>query len=162
MQIYKDGFDVYKRFLINHQSSVLLGDKALLDDTYNINKRFNYLLMLDSAKGSFEEQIKKFRFNLLSESFSSLLSFAIGQLKEEKKYIEEICCQIKEISQIIQSDSINVPYKIALSLIQNCYCESLPSVDSEGIEIFTNKVLDICYENASKELDYSNRNIEIK
>ena len=162
LQIYKDGFDIYKKFLINHQSCVLLGDKELLDDTYNINKRFNYLLMLDTAKGNYEEEIKEFRFNLLSESFSSLLSFAIGQLKNEKKYIEEICAQIKEISQIIQNDSINVPYKVALSLIQNCYCESLPTVDSEGIEIFMKNILDICYESASNELTYSDENIQEK
>ena len=160
LQIYKDGFDIYKKFLISHQSNVLLGDKELLEDTYNINKRFNSLLMLDTSKGSFEEQIKKFKFNLLIESFSSLLSFAVGQLKDEKKYIEEVCGQIKEISQIIQKDSINVPFKIALTLIQNCFCESLPSLDSEGIEIFMKNILDICYENASKEFNYYNDDIE--
>ena len=162
LQIYKDGFDIYKKFLINHQRCVLLGDKEFLNDTYNINKRFNYLLMLDTAKGNYEREIKNFRFNLLSESFSSLLSFAIGQLKDEKKYIEEICEQIKEISQIIQEDSINVPYKVALSLIQNCYCENLPSVDGEGIEIFMKNILDICYEGASSELTYSDENIPEK
>ena len=160
LQIYKDGFDIYKKFLINHQSNVLLGDKELLDDTYNINQRFNYLLMLDTAKGSFEQQIKEFKLNLLSESFSSLLSFAVGQLKDEKKYIEEICAQIKVISQTIQKDSINVPYKIALTLIQNCFCESLPSLDSEGIEIFMKNILDICYQNASNELNYLNADIQ--
>ena len=159
LQVYKDGFDIYKKFLLNHQRCVLLGDKELLEDTYNINKRYNYLLMLDS---NLEEKIKVFRLNALADSFSSLLSFAVGQMKDEKTYIKEICSQIQEISQIIQKNDINVPFKVALSLIQNCYTESLPSLDSEGIDLFMNNILEICYENASNELDYSSDTIEKK
>ena len=77
LQIYKDGIDMYKKFLLNHQRLVLLGDKELLEDTYNINKRYNYILMLDYSNS---KTIKSFRLTSLYESFSSLLSFAIGQL----------------------------------------------------------------------------------
>ena len=160
LQIYKDGFDIYKKFLLNHQKCVLLGDKELLEDTYNINKRYNYLLMLDLAKGKFEEKIKTFRLNTLADSFSSLLSFAVGQLRGEQNYIEEISSQIREISEITEKDNINVPFKVALLLIQNCYTESLPSLDSEGIDIFMNNILEICYENASNILDYSKNDIQ--
>ena len=156
LQIYKDGIDMYKKFLLNHQRLVLLGDKELLEDTYNINKRYNYILMLDYSNS---KTIKSFRLTSLYESFSSLLSFAIGQLKDEKKYIEEICSEIQEISQITQMNSVNVPFKVALSLIQNCYCENLPNIDSKGMDIFMNNILKICYENASNELDYSDDNI---
>ena len=155
LQIYKDGFDVYKKFLLNYQRCVLLGDKELLEDTYNINKRYNYLLMLESSKGNFEKKIKSFRLNSLVDSFSSLLSLSIGQLKDQKIYIKEICSQIQENSRIIQKDDINVPFRVALSLIQNCYIENLPSLDNESIDEFMNNVLDICYQNASNELDYS-------
>ena len=134
---------------------VLLGDKELLEDTYNINKRYNYLLMLESSKGNFEKKIKSFRLNSLVDSFSSLLSLSIGQLKDQKIYIKEICSQIQENSRIIQKDDINVPFRVALSLIQNCYIENLPSLDNESIDEFMNNVLDICYQNASNELDYS-------
>ena len=58
LQIYKDGFDVYKKFLLNYQRCVLLGDKELLEDTHNINKRYNYLLMLESSKGNFKKKNK--------------------------------------------------------------------------------------------------------
>ena len=165
LQIYKDGFDIYKKFLLNHQRCVLLGDKELLEDTYNINQRYNYLLMLESSKGTFEKKIKSIRLNSLVESFSSLLSLSIGQLKDEKTYIKEICSQIQEISQIIQKDDVNVPFRIALSLIQNCYTDSLPNLDDKGIDGFMKNILDICYENASNELDYSIDkiiNIELK
>ena len=162
LQVYKDGFDVYKKFLLNHQSLVLLGDKELLDDTYNINKRYNYLLMLDTAKGNFEKQIRDYKLKALYESFSSLLSYAIGQLKNEENYIKEISELIQEISHITQKENINVPFKVALNLIQNCYCENLPSIDNEGIEKFMNNILEICYDNASNELDYKYNNIEKK
>ena len=157
LQIYKDGFDVYKKFLLNHQRCVLLGDKELIEDTYNINKRYNYLLMLDTST---DNKTKTFRLNLLSESLSSLLSYAVGQLKDEKKYIEEICTQIKEISQITQKNFMNVPYRVALTLIKNCYCEELPSIDSEGIELFMYNILNICYENASNDLEHSTNQIK--
>ncbi len=147
---------------MNHQSLVLLGDKELLDDTYNINKRYNYLLMLDTAKGMFEKNIRAFKLNALYESYSSLLSYAIGQKKSEDNYIKEICAQIQEISLITQNDNINVPFKAALNLIQNSYCEKLPSIDCDKIETFLNNVLQICYDNASNELDYSYNDIKEK
>ena len=162
LQIYKDGFDVYKKFLLSHQSRVLLGDKELLEDTYNINQRYNYLLILDTAKGMFEKNIRAFKLNALYESYSSLLSYAIGQKKSEDNYIKEICAQIQEISLITQNDNINVPFKVALNLIQNSYCEKLPSIDCDKIETFLNNVLQICYDNASNELDYSYNDIKEK
>ena len=55
-------------------------------------------------------------------------------------------------------NSVNVPFKVALSLIQNCYCENLPNIDSKGMDIFMNNILKICYENASNALEYSDDN----
>ena len=155
-QIYKDGFNIYKKFLTYIQSNVILGDKELLNDTYDINQRYNNFLLIESSAPGTEY----FRLNLLTESFSSLLSFAIGQLINEKKYIDEITEKIKDISQIIQEESVNVPFRVAISLIENCYVESIPSLDCEGMDIFLNNILEICYENALNELDYSTGKVD--
>ena len=148
-QIYLDGFSNYKKFVTLLQRNVIEGDKELLDDAYNTNERYNYLLMI---KGN--EINEKIRLNLISQSFSSPLAFVVGQEKN-KKYFEEICEKINQISQIIQSDSINVPYQVAISLIENCYCEELKSLDVVEMDNFINKVLEICYENGLNELNYN-------
>ena len=160
LQIYKDGFNIYKKFLTNIQACVLLGDKEYLEDAYNVNNRYNYFLMLENAKGQFESKLKECRLTILSESFSSPLSYAIGQLKDEREYIEDICSKIQEISQITQKDSVNVPFRVAISLINNCYSECLPNLDSKFIDKFMNNILKICYENASNELIYIDTDID--
>ena len=154
-QIYKDGFNIYKKFLTYIQSSVLLGDKELLNDAYDINKRFINFLLIESSSINTEN----FRLNLLSETFASLLSFAIGQIINEKKYIYEICDKIKDISQIVQKDSVNVPFKVAILLLENCYVDALPSLDCEGMDSFMNNILEICYDNALNELNYETNEI---
>ena len=116
--------------------------------------------MLDNAKGQFESKLKECKLTILSESFSSFLSYAIGQLKDEIKYIEDICSKIQEISQITQKDSVNVPFRVAISLINNCYSECLPNLDSEYMDKFMKNILEICYENASNELIYIDENID--
>ena len=148
-QIYSDGFTTYKKFVSLLQRIVIEGDKALLDDAYNVNERYNYLLMI---KGN--DINEKMRLNLLYQSFSSPLAFVVGQEKN-KKYYEEICEKINQISQIIQSNSTNVPYQVVISLIENCYCEELKSLDVVEMDNYINKVLEICYENALNELNYN-------
>ena len=101
------------------------------------------------------ENNDEFRLNMLSESFSSPLSFSIGMMKNKEEYINEICEKIKEISQIIQRNSVNLPYQVAISLIEYCYCEELKEfLDVIEMDNFLNKILEICFENASNELKY--------
>ena len=156
-QIYSDGFNTYKKFITILQRNVIEGEKELLDEAYNINKRFNSLLMIKC-----EEVNDKFRLNMLTQSFSSPLSFVIGVMKNKEEYINEICEKIKEISQIIQSNSVNLPFQVAISLIQNCYCDELKEfLDIVEMDKFLNNVLEICFENASNELEYNTKNIMV-
>ena len=149
-QIYSDGFNTYKKFLNIIQRNVLNGNKNLLTDAYKINERFNSFLMIKCSENNDE-----FRLNMLSESFSSPLSFSIGMMKNKEEYINEICEKIKEISQIIQRNSVNLPFQVAISLIEYCYCEELKEfLDVIEMDNFLNKILEICFENASNELKY--------
>ena len=78
-------------------------------------------------------------------------------LKDLSKVIE---VNYKEISQIIQSNSVNLPFQVAISLIQNCYCDELKEfLDIVEMDKFLNNVLEICFENASNELEYNTKNI---
>ena len=153
-QIYSDGFNTYKKFLNILQRNVINGNKNLLNDTYNINERYNSFLMIKS------ENNDNFRLNMLTESFSSPFSFVIGMMKNKDEYINEICEKIKEISQIIQRNSVNLPFKVAISLINYCYCDELKEfLDTIEMDNFLNKILEICFENASNELLYDTNDI---
>ena len=154
-QIYSDGFNTYQKFVNSLHRNVIKGDKELLDDAYNVNKRYNTFLMIKCAEGN-----DNFRLNTLSQSFSSPLAFIVGVMKNKEEYINEICEKIKEISQIIQSNSINLPFKVAISLIENCYCDELKEfLDIEEMDKFMNNILEICFENASNELKYNTNDI---
>ena len=154
-QVYSDGFNTYRKFVNSLQRSVIQGDKELLEDAYNVNNRYNTFLMIKCDKAN-----DSFRLNTLSQSFSSPLAFIVGQLKT-KDYFNEICSKIKEISQIIQSNSVNLPFIVAISLINYCYSEDLKELDTIEMDKFINNVLEICYENASNELDYNYKNINL-
>ena len=70
----------------------------------------------------------EYRLTSLAQSFSSPFSFIIGQLKT-KEYINDICIQIKKISQIIKKDSVNLPFKILITLLEECYLNDLKEFD---------------------------------
>ena len=133
--------------------SVIEGNKELLEDAYNVNKRYNTFLMVKSIEAN-----DTFRLRSLAQSFSSPLSFIVGQLKN-KNYIDEICLQIKQISQITKINSVNVPFEVAISLIENCYSDDLKDLDNIGMDKFIYDVLGICFLNSSNELDYDFDNI---
>ena len=147
-QVFSDGFNTYKKFVNSLHRSVIEGNKDLLEDAYNVNKRYNTFLMIKC-----KEINETFRLSSLSQSFSSPLAFIVGQLSN-KKYIDEICRQIRQISQITKIESVNVPFEVAISLIENCYSDSLEELDSIEMDRYINSVLEICFENASNELDY--------
>ena len=151
--IYSDGFNTYKKYLNLLQRLVINGDKELLKDTYEINIRFNELLMLKC-----ERTIDNFRLNTLAQSFASPLSFIIGQ-SYNNDYYKDICKQIKQIAQIIQDESVNLPFKVALSLINFCYSKNLDELDNDAMDKFMNEILEICYNNASDGFNYSDRDV---
>ncbi len=150
-QVYSDGFNTYKKFINFLQRNVIQGEKEYLDDAYNANKRYNSFLMIKCVKAN-----EKYRLESLSQSFSSPLAFIVGTLKD-KKYIEEICSLIKEVAQIIQSNSVNLPFKVLLSLINHCYSDfdKLKNLDTVEMDNFITNVLDICYNYSFNELDYN-------
>ena len=152
-QIFTDGFNTYKKFVNSLLRSVIEGNKELLEDAYNVNKRYNTFLMVKSIEAN-----DTFRLRSLAQSFSSPLSFIVGQLKN-KNYIDEICLQIKQISQITKINSVNVPFEVAISLIENCYSDDLKDLDNIGMDEFISDVLGICFLNSSNELDYDFDNI---
>lgn len=152
-QIFTDGFNTYKKFVNSLLRSVIEGNKELLEDAYNVNKRYNTFLMVKSIEAN-----DTFRLRSLAQSFSSPLSFIVGQLKN-KNYIDEICLQIKQISQITKINSVNVPFEVAISLIENCYSDDLKDLDNIGMDKFIYDVLGICFLNSSNELDYDFDNI---
>ena len=152
-QIFTDGFNTYKKFVNSLLRSVIEGNKELLEDAYNVNKRYNTFLMVKCI-----ETNDTFRLRSLAQSFSSPLSFIVGQLKN-KNYIDEICLQIKQISQITKINSVNVPFEVAISLIENCYSDDLKDLDNIGMDKFIYDVLGICFLNSSNELDYDFDNI---
>ena len=45
-QICTDGFNTYKKFVNSLHRSVIEGNKELLEDAYNVNKRYNTFLMM--------------------------------------------------------------------------------------------------------------------
>ena len=147
-QIFTDGFNTYKKFVNSLHRSVIEGNKELLEDAYNANKRYNTFLMLKCI-----ETNDTFRLKSLAQSFSSPLSFIVGLLKN-KNYIDEICLQIKQISQITKINSVNVPFEVAISLIENCYSDDLKDLDNIEMDKFISDVLEICFQNSSNELDY--------
>ena len=147
-QIYSDGFNSYKKFMNSLHRNVIEGNKELLEDAYNVNKRYNTFLMIKC-----EELNDTFRLRSLSQSFSSPLSFIVGHLCN-KKYVDEICLQIKQISQVTKIESVNVPFEVAISLIENCYSDALEGLDNAEMDRYMNSVLEICFENASNELNY--------
>ena len=151
-QVYSDGFDTYRKFLNTLQRNVIKGYKEYLDDAYYVNNRYNLLLMEKC-----DEINDEYRLTSLAQSFSSPFSFIIGQLKT-KEYINDICIQIKKISQIIKKDSVNLPFKILITLLEECYSNDLKELDTIEMEKFMRKILEICYDNASNELDYSTEN----
>ena len=151
-QVYSDGFDTYRKFLNTLQRNVIKGYKEYLDDAYYVNNRYNLLLMEKC-----DEINDEYRLTSLAQSFSSPFSFIIGQLKT-KEYINDICIQIKKISQIIKKDSVNLPFKILITLLEECYSNDLKELDTIEMEIFMRKILEICYDNASNELDYNTEN----
>ena len=148
-QVYIDGFETYRKYLNILQRNVINGEKEYLDDAYNVNKRYNLFLMEQCDKINDD-----FRLTTLAQSFSSPLSFIIGQLKTNF-YIDEICIQIKNISKIIQKNSINLPFKIIIALLEGCYSDDLKELDTIEMNKFMRNVLEICYDNASNELNYS-------
>jgi len=152
-QIFTDGFNTYKKFVNSLLRSVIEGNKELLEDAYNVNKHYNTFLMVKSIEAN-----DTFRLRSLAQSFSSPLSFIVGQLKN-KNYIDEICLQIKQISQITKINSVNVPFEVAISLIENCYSDDLKDLDNIGMDKFISDVLGICFLNSSNELDYDFDNI---
>ena len=152
-QVYSDSFENYRKFLTRLQINVIKGDKEYLNDAYNVNQRYNKLLMLKN-----NEINEEFRFNSLVQSFSSPFSFVIGQLKNEK-YIDDICSQIEEISKVINKNSVNLPFKIIISLLEECYSNDLKELDKIEMEKFIRNVLEICYKNASNDLNYNTKNI---
>ena len=147
-QVYNDGFDTYRKFLTRIQINVIKGDKEYLNDAYNVNKRYNSLLMFKC-----NDINNKLRLDTLTQSLTSPFAFVIGQLKNEK-YVDEICYQIEEISKVIQKDSVNLPFKVIISLLEECYSSDLKELNTFEMEKFIRNVLEICYKNASNEFNY--------
>ena len=152
-QEYSNGVETYRKFVQRLQVEVIKGNKKLLNDTYLVNKRYNDILMMNC----FEEN-NKYRLNSLIQSFSSPYAFVVGQ-ESTKNYYSEICKLIKDISLSPKNDSINVSFKVAISLIEKCYSSDLKELDIPEMDKFIKNVLEICFEASTEELDYNTNNI---
>lgn len=149
-QEYSNAIELYRKYMERLQIEVIKGNDKILKDTFLVNKRYNDILMIKCC-----EENNDFRLNSLIQSFISPFSFIVGQ-KYTKKYYENICELIKEIAQTSQKDSINVPYKVAISLIEKCYSTDLMELDVFEMDKYLKNILEICWENATNELKYDN------
>ena len=136
-RIYSDSFAILQKHLNILQIIALsTKDKKRLEQVYQLNLRLIQLLSLPAP-----EVQTNFRYGFLSEVFSHPYSISVGSIYKNSREFSKEILQLIEMIPCLATDPFNLPFRIAINLIQNSYCKELPSL-SESAAIITQGCLE--------------------